>query len=80
MLFDKSIQYNALMANSFGDNKKIYNLIYKEYSEIQNNIQNIIIDVYNICNYKMMSIYIYYLIIFILIILFVLYYIYTNYK
>lgn len=80
MLFDKSIQYTNLMSNSFGDNKNIYNLIYKEYSEIQNNIQNIIIDVYNICNYKMISVYIYYFIIFILIVLFVLYYILTNIK
>ena len=78
MLFDKSIQYDNLMSNSLGDNKNIYNLIYKEYSDIQNNIQNIIIDVYNICNYKMISIYFYYFIILIIIILFVLYYIYNN--
>jgi hypothetical protein len=68
------------MSDSFGDNKNIYNLIYKEYSDIQNNIQNIIIDVYNICNYKMISVYIYYFIIFILIVLFVFYYILKNLK
>jgi hypothetical protein len=80
MLFDKSIQYTTLMSDSFGDYKNIYNLIYKEYSDIQNNIQNIIIDVYNICNYKMISVYIYYFIIFILIVLFVFYYILKNLK
>jgi len=78
IIFNKMFDYNTQMENSFGGNKDIYNYIYKEYNVIQNNVQNIVIDIYNICSYKLISIYVYYFIIFIVLIILVLYYIYNN--
>ena len=66
------------MENSFGGNKDIYNYIYKEYNSIQTNVQNIVVDIYNICSYKLISVYVYYIIIFILFILLIIYYIYNH--
>ena len=68
------------MTISFGNNKEIYNYIYKEYNIIQTNVQNIVIDIYNICSYKLISIYVYYIIIFVIFVLIVIYYIYSHIK
>ena len=78
IIFNKMLDYNLQMENSFGGNKDLYNYVYKEYNAIQNNVQNIVIDIYNICSYKLISIYVYYFIIFIILIMLVLYYIYNN--
>jgi len=78
MLFNKSLEYNAEMADSFGANKEIYNLIYKEYNSIQTNVQNIVVEIYNICSYKLISIYAYYFVIFIILLILIGIYIYNN--
>jgi len=80
IIFNKPYEYNSQMEASFGGNKDIYNYIYKEYNSIQNNVQNIVIDIYNICSYKMLSIYVYYFIIFIILLILVSIYIYYNLK
>jgi len=78
ILFNKILDYNVDMENSFQGNKEIYNYIYKEYNIIQNNVQNIVVDIYNICSYKLFSIYSYYFIIFIIMLILIFYYIYKN--
>jgi len=80
ILFNKILEYNNEMNNSFGGNKNIYNYIYKEYMLIQNNVQNIVIDIYNICVYKLISIYVYYFIIFLIMLFIIIYYIYNHLK
>jgi len=76
IIFNKIFEYNKKMANSFGDNKDIYNYIYSEINNIQNIIQNIVIDIYNICSYKLISVYAYYFIIFLILLTFIIIYIY----
>jgi len=78
MIFKKNYDYNPRMAYSFGDNKNIYNYIYSEFSRIQNNLQSIVVDIYNIVSYKLISIYAYYFIMFILLVIFIIIYIYNN--
>lgn len=80
MIFNSSFKYNLRMADSFGNNKDIYNYIYNEINKKQNNIQNIIVDIFNICSYKLISVYSYYFVMFIIFILFVIFYIYINNK
>ena len=65
---ERLLEYDSNMENSFSGNKDIYNYIYKEYNTIQSNVQNIVIDIYNICSYKLISVYVYYFIIFIILI------------
>jgi len=77
---ERILEYDSNMSISFGDNKDIYNYIYKEYNLIQTNVQNIVIDIYNICSYKLLSIYVYYIIIFVIFVLIVIYYIYSHIK
>jgi hypothetical protein len=78
MLFNKILEYNNEMENSFSGNKEIYNLIYKEYNSIQTNVQNIVVDIYNICSYKLISVYVYYFIIFIILMVLIVIYVYNN--
>ena len=80
MVFNNQFQYNFQIQTSFFHNKDIYNYIYKEFNEIQNNIQSIILDVYNICSYKLITIDIYYSVIFIIILILVGFYVYTYSK
>ena len=80
IVFNKMFEYNSEMDTSFGGNKDIYNYIYKEYNIIQNNVQNIVIDIYNICSYKLISIYVYYFIILIILIILVIFYFYNHLK
>lgn len=80
MIFNSSFKYNLRMADSFGNNKDLYNYIYNEVNKKQNNIQNIIVDIFNICSYKLISVYSYYFVMFIIFILFVIFYIYINNK
>jgi hypothetical protein len=75
---ERLLEYDNNMENSFNGNKDIYNYIYKEYNSIQTNVQNIVVDIYNICSYKLISVYVYYIIIFIIFILLIIYYIYNR--
>ena len=77
---ERILEYDSNMSISFSDNKDIYNYVYKEYNSIQTNVQNIVIDIYNICSYKLLSIYVYYIIIFVIFVLIVIYYIYSHIK
>lgn len=77
---ERILEYDSNMDISFGGNKDIYNYIYKEYSIIQTNIQNLVVDIYNICSYKLISVYIYYNIIFLILLFMIVYYIYSNYN
>ena len=52
----------------------------KDFNEIQNNIQSIILEIYNICSYKLISIDYYYSIILIIIIILVSLYMYNYSK
>jgi len=78
MVFTKNYDYNPRMAESFGDNKDIYNYIYSEFSRIQNNVQNVVVDIFNIVSYKLISVYAYYFIMFIILIILLIIYIYNN--
>lgn len=78
MLFNKIIEYNTEMENSFGGNKDIYNYIYREYNIIQTNVQNHVVEIYNICSYKLISVYMYYLFIFVIFVILVGLYIYYH--
>lgn len=78
IIFNNSFQYNKNMADSFGGNKDIYNYIHAEINKIENTIQNVVVDIYNICSYKLISVYAYYFIMFLILIIFVIIYIYNN--
>jgi len=78
MIFNKNYEYNPRMAESFGDNKDIYNYIYSEFGRIQNNIQNVVVDIFNIVSYKLISVYAYYFVMFIILVISLIIYIYNN--
>jgi hypothetical protein len=78
ILFNDLYSYNDEMEISFGGNKDIYNYIYKEYISVQNNVQNLVVDVFNICSYKLISIYALYFIIFIFLIILIIIYFYNK--
>ena len=78
MFFTKNYDYNERMAESFGDNKDIYNYIYSEFSRIQNNVQNVVVDIFNIVSYKLISVYAYYFVMFIILVILLIIYIYNN--
>jgi len=78
MIFNKNYEYSSEMAQSFGNNKNIYNYVYSEFSRTQNVIQNVVVDIYNICSYKLISVYAYYFIMFLILIIFIIIYIYYN--
>jgi len=48
------------MQKAFNNNKDIYYYVYNDYYNISSEIQNLIVDIYNICKYRMISIYTYY--------------------
>jgi hypothetical protein len=78
MVFTKNFEYSLSMANSFGDNKDIYNYIHSEFSRIQNIIQNVVVDIYNILKYKLLSVFAYYFLMFIILVIMIIIYIYNN--
>jgi len=78
MIFNKNYEYNLRMAESFGDNKDIYNYIYSEFNRTQNIIQNVVVDIYNTLRYKMLSVFAYYFIMFLVLVIFIIIYIYNN--
>jgi hypothetical protein len=69
MLFESIYQFEGDMKISFYENKNLFEFIKLEYNKIQNQIQKLVVDVYDICNTKLTSIYFYYFILFIVIII-----------
>ncbi len=67
------------MRKAFNNNKVIYNYVYNDYYNISSQIQELIIDIYNICKYKMLSLYDFYLFIGIIIVCIIIYYFVKNY-
>lgn len=67
------------MQQAFNNNKDIYNFVYNDFNNINSTIQKIIVDIYNICKYKMICVYYYYLLIGIIMICIILYYFIKNY-
>lgn len=78
MIFNKNYEYSPQMADSFDNNKDIYNYIYSEFSKTQVVIQNVVVDIYNILRHKMISVFAYYFIMFIILVIFIIIYIYNN--
>lgn len=70
---------NPFMQQAFNNNKEIYYYVYNEYYELCNDIQNIIVDIYNICSNKTICMYYYYLIIGVIMIFIIIYYFRTKY-
>lgn len=70
---------NPLIQQAFNNNKEIYYYVYNEYYELCNDIQNIIVDIYNICSNKTICMYYYYLIIGVIMIFIIIYYFRTKY-
>lgn len=70
---------NLLMQEAFNNNKEIYYYVYNEYYELCNDIQNIIVDIYNICTRKAICIYYYYFIIGIIMMCIIIYYFRIKY-
>jgi hypothetical protein len=67
------------MQFAFNNNKDIYNFVYNDFYNINSNIQKIIVDIYNICKYKMICVYYYYLLLGIIMTCIILYYFIKNY-
>lgn len=62
------------MRQAFNNNKDIYNYVYNDFYNTNSIIQELIVDIYNICKYKMISLYDYYLLNGIIIICVIIYY------
>jgi hypothetical protein len=67
------------MQKAFNNNKDIYNYVYNDFYNNNSQIQEFIIDIYNICKYKMISVYDYYIIIGIIMLFIVIYYFIHHY-
>ena len=67
------------MQHAFNNNKDIYNFVYNDFYNINSTIQKIIVDIYNICKYKMICVYYYYLLIGIIMTCIILYYFIKKY-
>ena len=67
------------MQLAFNNNKDIYNFVYNDFYNINSTIQKIIVDIYNICKYKMICVYYYYLLLGIIMTCIILYYFIKNY-
>ena len=67
------------MQQAFNNNKDIYNFVYNDFYNLNSTIQKIIVDIYNICKYKMICVYYYYLLIGIIMTCIILYYFIKNY-
>jgi len=76
---DLSYNNNILMQTAFNNNKDIYYYVYNDYYNISSEIQNLIVDIYNICKYRMISIYTYYNFVFFMMIVIVIYYLIKKY-
>jgi len=74
MIFESLYQFEGELKNSFYNDKDKFEYIKFEYTKLQNQIQKIVIDLYDICSSKLISIYMYYFILFILIIILIIIY------
>ena len=74
-----NLSFENEMKRAFNNNKDIYNVVYNDFYNINSNIQKIIVDIYNICKYKMICVYYYYLLIGIIMFCIILYYFIKNY-
>ena len=74
-----NLSFENEMKRAFNNNKDIYNVVYNDFYNINSNIQKIIVDIYNICKYKMICVYYYYLLIGIVMFCIILYYFIKNY-
>lgn len=74
LIFDNIYEYNNQMKEALKDNKLLYDYLYSQYTQKQNIIEDILVEIFNICNYKLISIYMYFLIILIIIIILTFYY------
>jgi hypothetical protein len=73
MLFDYLFQFEGELKDSFYGNKEIFEFIKLEYNKIQNQIQKIVVDIYDICTTKLISIYVYYFSLFIIMIILIIF-------
>jgi hypothetical protein len=81
MIFDNTYQFEGQLKECFYENKEVFEFIKMEYNKIQNQIQKIVVDVYDICNTKLMSIYVYYFsLLIVMIILLLIYKYYPTFK
>ena len=67
------------MQQAFNNNKDIYNFVYNDFYNLNSTIQKIIVDIYNICKYKMICVYYYYILLSIIMICIILYYFIKKY-
>ena len=67
------------MQQSFNNNKKIYNYVYNDFYDINSTIQKLIVDIFNICKYKMICVYYYYILIGLIMLSILIYYFIKNY-
>ena len=70
---------NPNMQKAFNKNKDIYNYIYNDYYNKISLIQELIVDIYNLCKYKMISVYDYYTLLGFIILCIIIYYFIINY-
>lgn len=78
MIFENTYLFEGELKESFYGNKEIFEFIKFEYNKIQNQIQKIVVDIYDICNTKLMSIYVYYFSLFIVILILFSIYLYAK--
>ena len=77
LIFNSSNSLNyelPKMQQAFNNNKDIYNYIYNDFYNNNSIIQELIVDIYNICKYKMISLYDYYVLNGIIIVCIIIYY------
>jgi hypothetical protein len=67
------------MQKAFNNNKDIYNFVYNDFYNINSTIQKLIVDIYNICKYKMICVYYYYLLVGIIMTCIIIYYFIKKY-
>jgi hypothetical protein len=81
ILFNSAnLSYNIPeMQQAFNNNKNLYNYVYNDFYNINSNIQKLIVDIYNICKYKMICVYYYYILIGIIMLSILVYYFIKNY-
>ena len=60
IIFDNIYLFEGELKESFYENKELFEYIKFEYNKIQSQIQNMVVDIYDICSTKLMSIYVYY--------------------
>lgn len=74
-----SYNNNYNMSKAFNNNKEIYTYVYNNYYNKLSLIQELVVDIYNICKYKLFSVYDYYAIVGFICICIIIYYFIINY-